>query len=995
MYLGKDLAFNRIDSSLIRLTRRSTWRHRLPNDYDETSDWDDIVNWRTQIFNLITANFQWSEASALSALHDRPWTIIRMASAARKQGAKEFAILTLSKISDSSMDVADAFSKLREQILSLYNTDSDLERSGGLNLINTTNLGFFDSSQKSELFRLKAQFLSSLGGRSKANQAFCHAVQVCPTYAKAWISWGGLCSSLGRLAEKQQMEQQVDSETKENPNAKKVAQYLAQAMGCYLEAVNCDSNESSRMHLPKCLWMLVKDGNAPGVLSQTLESRGSLLPCWVWLPWCPQLLTSLYRVEGKATKAILINLAKTYPQALYFPLRSFYLERRDVERSKNSMSSSSQQSSVVHSEELMSFLRRAHATLWSSLEAILEELIVNFRPSYEEELLATISALLERADSQLEISSFTGKDSPDEEEIVAASIAKTLGRIATKFFRESTVDVAPSKRDERSRKTEAFKAKYKTKFEEDFLCLAVSDDKKERVDLEEFLKRLRTWKKMLEKQVSSTPHLFPLIESSQSLAMFSAEAPDLWPMSCDPKSAKKLIERDRTIEDIQSATTTTTSALAAQSAAITAAIAIAHAAAIEGQGGEYGGGSSSIEIPGQYVPNTTSAVDSKPAPELHAKLLRFEPRIRIVARNEQLIRCIGMLGSDGRSHHFLLQFAIPYWTRTDERTVQLCYVFEKLFRRDTMCCRNFLSIQPAPVIPIAQRLRITAENKGRISLDDIFRSRCDELGCETNVIVRYFRYKVKKLLSTRINQASSPEETKRLIYQTNIDVLREVCEKHVDNEILLNYITGRLGSAEKLFQFRRSFSSFLAVNSLMQHAFSVIVRTPSRVVINEFTGQVLSPEFRFCYNNQGLLENQKIPFRMTPNMRACLGPIMIDGRFIPSVTWAASAMKQNVEDIDSIFRLLLRDDIVAWYTSKSMAKSDTKTQELETQLADRVTKNVAIIISKISECSVQKESSVLDTLKSKLINDRVRELVDEASSMEKLSTMESNFQPWL
>lgn len=105
------------------------------------------------------------------------------------------------------MDVSDAFSKLREQILVYDNPESELERSGGLNLVNTTNLSFFDASQKSELFRLKAVFLASLSARSKANQAYCHSVQICPSYARSWISWGGLCSSLGDITEKQREHQ--------------------------------------------------------------------------------------------------------------------------------------------------------------------------------------------------------------------------------------------------------------------------------------------------------------------------------------------------------------------------------------------------------------------------------------------------------------------------------------------------------------------------------------------------------------------------------------------------------------------------------------------------------------------------------------------------------------------------------------------------------------------------------------------------------------------
>jgi hypothetical protein len=150
-----------------------------------------------------------------------------------------------------------------------------------------------------------------------------------------------------------------------------------------------------------------------------------------------QLLTGLCRIEGRAMRALLSRLVKAHPQAVYYSLRSFYLERRDVERGKGaSISPGQHMGSVAYAEEMMSTLRRSHASLWSSLEAILEELIVKFRPSYEEELLATISALLERAESHSEKQSLPDKKRIEEEEALVASWSKTLSRIAAKFFKE-------------------------------------------------------------------------------------------------------------------------------------------------------------------------------------------------------------------------------------------------------------------------------------------------------------------------------------------------------------------------------------------------------------------------------------------------------------------------------------------------------------------------------------------------------------------------------
>ena len=192
----------------------SAWRHRLPNDYESMILWDEIFTWRAHMFSAITQKFQSvCEPNTLATLHDKPWISIRMAKAARKQGLRDVSLLLLNRAAEErAMNVSDAFLKLREQvgpgqatqtivlnstssrtntsfvlqILAYFNPESDVERHGGLNLINTTNLSFFDAPQKSELFRMKAMFLASLGGRSKANQAYCHSVQICPSDSRAW-----------------------------------------------------------------------------------------------------------------------------------------------------------------------------------------------------------------------------------------------------------------------------------------------------------------------------------------------------------------------------------------------------------------------------------------------------------------------------------------------------------------------------------------------------------------------------------------------------------------------------------------------------------------------------------------------------------------------------------------------------------------------------------------------------------------------------------------
>ncbi len=650
-----------------------------------------------------------------------------------------------------------------------------------------------------------------------------------------------------------------------------MSQYLAQAMGCFIEAVQIEANEASCVHLPRCLWMLAKDGSSPGVICQTLENRAAALPPWVWLPWIPQLLTSLCRVEGRSVRSVLSGLVKSYPQAVYFSLRAFYLERRDVERSRASPSNPGQHhGSVAFAEELMSSLRRSHASLWSALEAILEELIMKFRPSYEEELLGAITALLERAEAQAERSHMPDKSSNEDEEAMVASITKTIARVAAKFFRSSSAD-SGNKRDERAKKTAEFKRRYRAVFESDFLVLPIGassqslDQGASQLGLVDYLSRLRKWKRHLEGHVSSAPLAIPLVEASPTLATFAASAPDLWTGSCDPRQLSSALTNREPPNDGDgglSQQTTSSSAKVALKAAVNAALTVARNAATEGVGGDYGGGSASIEVPGQYAP--CSIACSKPTTELHVKLIRFEPKVEILRRNEQLVRRIGMIGSDGKTYHFLLQFAIPYWTRADERTVQMTYVMDQVLRKDVISLRKHLSVKPTAVIPIAQRLRMTADSTSRVSLDDVFRQYCDRIGKRHDFISSHFHEEVvRRRKEKSANDASVDPNAED---PSKLEVFKEICKTKVNMKVLLDYMHATLDGQEPLFQFRRVFSSQLAANSLLQYCFCTVERSPSRLAFMRNNAQVLSPDFRVSYTNQGkYLHSLPAPHRILQN----------------------------------------------------------------------------------------------------------------------------------
>lgn len=60
-----------------------------------------------------------------------------------------------------------------------------------------------------------------------------------------------------------------------------------------------------------------------------LELIFAQVPLWVWLIWSPQLLMSLQRGEGPHARALLVQIAQAFPQAIYYSLRTMVLCLRE------------------------------------------------------------------------------------------------------------------------------------------------------------------------------------------------------------------------------------------------------------------------------------------------------------------------------------------------------------------------------------------------------------------------------------------------------------------------------------------------------------------------------------------------------------------------------------------------------------------------------------------------------------------------------------------
>jgi phosphatidylinositol kinase/protein kinase (PI-3 family) len=137
---------------------------------------------------------------------------------------------------------------------------------------------------------------------------------------------------------------------------------------------------------------------------------------------------------------------------------------------------------------------------------------------------------------------------------------------------------------------------------------------------------------------------------------------------------------------------------------------------------------------------------------------------------------------------------------------------------------------------------------------------------------------------------------------------------------------------------------------------------------------------------------------MTRNITDFIGPFLLEGTFIPSFVSASSALNAKQTALEPILHILLRDDIISWYTSKTQPRNDKKMQEMEKQLSERVRKNIRYVQARLEECSPRHVENAAEEAVSENpqpIDIHVRKLVDAATSEDKLCLLSSAYQAWL
>jgi transformation/transcription domain-associated protein len=638
-----------------------TWRERLPNFFDDINSWSDLVAWRQLVFSsinriylpLVPALQQPAGASGNSSAtsfayrgyHETAWIINRFAHVARKHQLPDVCINQLTKIYTlPNIEIQEAFLKLREQAKCHYQNPNELGM--GLEVISNTNLMYFGTQQKAEFFTLKGMFLAKLKLNEEANQAFATAIQIDLTLPKAWAEWGQYSDRL--------FQEDAADVTK-----------AGNAVSCYLQAAGLFKNGRARKMLSRVLWLLSLD-DAQGTISSAFDSYKGEVPTWYWISFIPQLLTSLSHKEARHARQVLIKIAKTFPQALHFQLRTTkedyaIIKKQAVAAAQSasaakanaeSTESKAKASSLTetngdskapatptkgdspdssttnqppsatrqpweHVDEIMAILKTAYPLLALSMETMVDQIQQRFKCQADEDAYRLIVALLNDG-------------------------VQYIGRLGT--VTEET-RLPPATQANITRFAESVLPKnIKSAFEQEFV--------QEKPNLQQYVAKLRRWRDKFEVILDRRKPTQQLEQVSAYLSEFQYQKFD------------------------------------------------------------------EVEVPGQYLQHRDNNTD-------FVRIDRFMPRLDVVRGHGICYRRITMRGHDGSMHPFAIQYPAARHCRREERIIQLFRILSGVLARRKESRKRCLSFHLPAAIPLAPHIRIVQDDASYVSLQGIYEDYCD------------------------------------------------------------------------------------------------------------------------------------------------------------------------------------------------------------------------------------------------------------------------------
>ena len=902
-----------------------SWRDRLPNVWDDINAWQSLVTWRQHIFQQINTTYlnlippananNTGNSFAYRGYHETAWIINRFAHVARKHQLPEVCITQLGKIYTlPNIEIQEAFLKLREQAKCHYQNPKELNN--GLEVINNTNLNYFGAQQKAEFFTLKGMFLAKLGQTTEANDAFGTALYYDIRLPKAWAEWGYYNDYMFKL---------------EPDNIERASA----AVSCYLEAASLYKNAKSRKLLSRILWLLSID-SADKKISKAFEEFKGDCPVWYWITFIPQLLTSLSQREANISRGILVKIAKMYPQALYFQLRThredmFSIKKQADQRNEKSKQQSKQTASGAKSDGAES-----------------EKPGPSSRPN-----TATSDVIMANTSSDGTANGLVeGTSSALQPQTASATANSTTAGASNASPNDTTNGTSGSPKREPE-------AKEQQKSEDG--SQEPEKDKKPWEHSDEIMQVLKTAFPLLalsiETMVDQIQKHFkcPADEDAYRLIvallndglsyigrMPAAYAQDYKLPPATEANIRKFAEtilpshiRGAFEEDFVAKKPTMYEYIhrlrkwrdkfeeRLDRRPLQASLESFSPPLSEFRFQKF----DDVEVPGQYLQHRDKNQD-------FVRIERFLPNVDLVRSIGFSHRRLKIRGHDGSVHAFAVQHPAARHSRREERVLQLFRIFNGLLAKRKEARRRNLNFYLPLMVPLAPSIRLVQEDSQYISLQGVYEDHCRRHGLNKDEPVLFTMEKLRTMAELRNNRY--PDQAQNL----RMEALNAIQSKWVPNNVALEYFQKIYPNFADFWLFRRQFSYQFAALTFMTYVMHMTTRYPHKLSIARNTGNVWGSELipNMGGNKCQFFNPEPVPFRLTPNLQTLMGPISTEGIYACAIMAIARCLTDPEIELEQQLSVFVRDEVLFWYTQQH--------RSVDGQLRERVQHNSDLIVKK-------------------------------------------------
>ncbi|KAL6299677.1 atypical/PIKK/TRRAP protein kinase [Sparassis latifolia] len=949
------------------------WRERLPNICDDISIWSDLVAWRQNVFNainkayipLITSSNQTGGTAAGSTntfgyrgYHETAWIINRFAHVARKHELLDVCFNSLNRIYTlPNIEISEAFLKLREQARCHYQKPGDLQ--AGLEVINNTNLMYFSTTQKAEFYTLKGMFHAKFGRNEEANQAFGQAVQLDMLQAKAWAAWGKF----------------NDRMFKDLPSD---MSYAANAVSCYLQAAGQYKSRKSRPLLARVLWLLsVDDGTL--TISRAFDTYKGDAAFWYWITLIPQLCLSISHREIKQARYILLNLAKLYPQALFFHLRT---TREDMAFVKRQAAAAAQRSANVdHSQVPTATSVSLDSHKRAQSDQAMQDSAMDGGSDVVKPFMAGDDA------SQLHASPGTLRNPSETSQNVARPIDSR--RVVSSEARSTADPTFPHPGRASWECVEEVVQILKTAFPLLILSLETL--------VEHIIMRFKgTQEEEIYRLVSM------LLQDALQQYMFRASREDdngqlpeqiikylpryAGSLSGSPrrdyeedflKNKMSLYDYIRKLQQWRDRYERYLNSRPREQS-----LDLLSHYLTEFQYSKF----DEIEVPGQYT-------EDKDNNQNFVRIQKFGPKFENCHTHGYYWRRITIHGNDHSKTSFAIQLPSGRHCRREERVMQLFRTFNAvLYRKKEGRKRNLQFHLPAAV-SCGPNVRLMQNDASYITLADIYDQHCEDSGIapEDPSLVVGERMKVT-LREYKQRHGKLPSQSE---YHTlKMSLLDEVTKKVAPEDILTRYMIRTMDGPGELWRMRKQFTLQLCATSFMTYVLCLTSRTPTRFHLSRTTGQMAMSELLPGITSHGpfFASGETVPFRYTPNMQHFIKPILGDGVLASGIMAIGRCLTEPEYDLEQQLYLFTRDEVMTWMHSHG------KPWTTDLSFRDNVTSNIGVVVKRAEAmaCRAERDEGVPTGPSASMhtVLQTVMKMIADATNPAKLAVMQDNYVPW-